>query len=275
MRAAAGGVDDDRVARPLKTSAIRAARAAALLGAGRRGGAARRSTAAPRGATTSQPSAASTRAVAAFTLPKTTRWTQPSSSPTRMRLSPTCGVSAGGRSDERHGGFSAANGFSRPGQPRRRQRERRAQPARLRDGREDHPALQPLAERAAVVLLDVRAGLLDQRPVLDARGARRHAGHAAEAAVEVLDDRVGELQRPVDEPVHQVDPPARRVHLLLPERPVGRARRQAEAAVDAVGDQLLRDLGHTSTPAGSNCARTRSASATSPGSRGSSTSPGT
>ena len=36
---------------------------------------------------------------------------------------------------------------------------------------------------------------------------------------------------------HQVDAAARRVHLLVPER-VGRARRQAEAAVDAVGDQL-------------------------------------
>ncbi len=36
---------------------------------------------------------------------------------------------------------------------------------------------------------------------------------------------------------HQVDPPARRVHLLVPQR-VRRARRQAEAAVDAVGDQL-------------------------------------
>src|SRR4051812_3905125 len=124
-------------------------------------------------------------------------------------------------------------------------------------------------------LLDVRAGLLDQRPVPDARWTRGHAGHAAEAAVEVLDDGVRQLDRPVDEPLHQVDPPAGRVHLLLPERPVGRAGRQAETAMDAVGDQLLGDPRHTSTPAGSNCARTRSASATSSGSRGSSTSSAT
>ena len=37
--------------------------------------------------------------------------------------------------------------------------------------------------------------------------------------------------RAVGEPLHQLDPAARRVHLLLPERPVGRAGRQAEAAV--------------------------------------------
>ena len=43
--------------------------------------------------------------------------------------------------------------------------------------------------------------------------------------------------RAVDEAAHQVDAAARRVHLLVPER-VGRARGQAEAAVDAVGDQL-------------------------------------
>ena len=42
---------------------------------------------------------------------------------------------------------------------------------------------------------------------------------------------------PSTSPLHQIDPSARRVHLLVPER-VRRARRQAEAAVDAVGDQL-------------------------------------
>ena len=68
-------------------------------------------------------------------------------------------------------------------------------------------------------------------------------GHAVthamqpEAAVEVGDhlgrDRLALL---VADP-HQHDPPARRVHLVLEDR-VGRARRQAEAAVHAVLDQL-------------------------------------
>ena len=70
------------------------------------------------------------------------------------------------------------------------------------------------------------------------------------------DDGRVERDRPVHEALHQVDPAARRVHLLVPQH-VGRARRQAEAAVDAVGDQLRL---HASTPSGSRAARTRSAS---------------
>ena len=46
-----------------------------------------------------------------------------------------------------------------------------------------------------------------------------------------------QLDRPVERRLHQPDPAARRVHLLVPEL-VGRAGRQAEAAVDAVVDQL-------------------------------------
>src|SRR5581483_7518682 len=64
-----------------------------------------------------------------------------------------------------------------------------------------------------------------------------HARHAAETAVEVRDGRVGELYGALDAPLHQPDPPARRVHLLLPERAVGREGGKAEAAVDAVLDQ--------------------------------------
>ena len=126
------------------------------------------------------------------------------------------------------------------------------------------------------MLLDVGAGLLDQPVVADARGARGQAGHAAEAAVEVLHGGRRELDRPVDEPRHEQDPPARRVHLLLPQRPVGGTRRQAEPAVDAVVDELARDVdGHTSTCVGSNSARMRSARAISARSRGSVTGSGT
>ena len=62
---------------------------------------------------------------------------------------------------------------------------------------------------------------------------------------------------PVERRLHQPDPAARRVHLLVPEL-VGRARRQAEAAVDAVVDQAR--VHQASIPSGSNEARTRSAS---------------
>src|SRR5262249_13921000 len=89
-----------------------------------------------------------------------------------------------------------------------------------------------------------------QTVVLDSRGAGGHAGHATQAAVEVLDERVRQLDRALDEALHQPDPAARRVGLLLPERPVRGARRQAEATVDAVVDQRRVD-GHGHTRSGS------------------------
>ena len=169
-----------------------------------------------RGTCTSNPSAASTRAVAALTSPKTTLWTQPARSATRGP------------------GPGQVQRRPRRARPRRRDpAERPERPGRRRAGAARAPraagagagtrrrsarrsSRSPSA--AARASLDVRAGLLDQPVVLHARGARGHAGHAAEAAVEVLDDRVRELERPVDERAHQVDAAARRVHLLVPER---------------------------------------------------------
>ena len=121
--------------------------------------------------------------------------------------------------------------------PERRQPERGAQPPWVREDREDERAQQPVVGRAVVAVLDHLSRLLDQPVVLHAGRARGDAGHAPEAAVEVLDDGVRQLDRAFGKALHQPDPPARRVHLLLPERPVGRAGRQAEAAVDAVVDQ--------------------------------------
>src|SRR5207244_8730627 len=123
---------------------------------------------------------------------------------------------------------------------------------------EDQAPDEPLAERALEALLDMGPRQLDQLVVLDAGRARCHAGHAAEAAVKMLDRRRRERHGAVKQRLHQIDASARRVHLLLPERPVGRTGRQAEAAVDAVGDQLA--VHYAKTPCGSNSARTRSAS---------------
>ena len=61
--------------------------------------------------------------------------------------------------------------------------------------------------------------------------------------------------RPVGEPFHEPDPAARRVGLHLAERPVRRARRQAEAAVRARVDELALDHAWASS------ARMRSCSA--------------
>ena len=216
--------------------------------------------------------------MAALTSSKRTRWTQPSRSPTRPRDSPSAGVELRrmlARTPRRR---ELDERPQEPGHrqvpPERREGERSAHPARVRQDAEDDRANEPVGRLALVALLDQLPGLLDQPVVLHARRARGDAGHAAEAAVEVLDDGVRELERAFGQALHQPDPSARGVHLLLPERPVGRARRQAEAAVHAVVDQRRIDghgLDHPSTPAGSNCARIRSTSAISAGSRGSAT----
>jgi hypothetical protein len=110
------------------------------------------------------------------------------------------------------------------------------QAARVREQREDPRAQQPVPQRATVPPLDLRTGRLDEPVVLHPGRAGRDAGHAAEAGVEVAHHGVGE-RLAVEARLHEVDPTARAVHLLAPER-VGRAGRQAEAAVHAVRGEL-------------------------------------
>src|SRR4029079_14947337 len=80
-----------------------------------------------------------------------------------------------------------------------------------------------------------------------ARRTARHAGHASEAAVEMLGHGGAQRERALRRLLHQLDPPARRDHLLAPED-VRRAGREAEPAVDARPRELL---DHVSTPSGS------------------------
>ena len=117
------------------------------------------------------------------------------------------------------------------------QRERDPQAAAVGQHREQRAPHDAVAQRPSPALLDELARALDQAVVLHTRRAGGDARHAAQAAVEVLGDLVGQQDRAVLERAHQVDAPARRVHLLVPQH-VGRAARQAEPAVHAVGDQL-------------------------------------
>src|SRR5580704_4881753 len=84
-------------------------------------------------------------------------------------------------------------------------------------------------------VLDPGARGLDQPVVSHSRRAGRHAGHAAEAAVEVPGGGLVQLGT-VQDLRHQVNPAPRRVHLLAPQL-VGGADRQAEAAVHAIPGQ--------------------------------------
>src|SRR4051794_8408010 len=105
--------------------------------------------------------------------------------------------------------------------------------------REDRRAVGPLAPAARLAALELRARALDQLVVLHPGRAGGHAGHAAQAAVEVRDHLGRDLLALLVADPHEQDPPPRRVHLVLEHR-VARARGQAEAAVHAVADEVQR-----------------------------------
>ncbi len=121
----------------------------------------------------------------------------------------------------------ALHGAQRPAQ--------QSEPAWVREDREDQRAQGAIRGRPVVAPFDLGAGLLDEGVVLHPGRAGGHARHAAQAGVPVRHHRVAH-RLPVQALLHQVDPAARGVHLLAPQH-VGRAGRQAEAAVHAVADQ--------------------------------------
>src|SRR5918998_4032384 len=102
---------------------------------------------------------------------------------------------------------------------------------------EDHLPESLVVGPALVSALDLLARGLDELVVLHAGWAGRNAGHAPEAEVPVADHLVVHRLL-VEALVHEVDAPARGVHLLAEEH-VRRARRQAEPAVDAVVYEVL------------------------------------
>ena len=207
-RPAAGDVGDDVVdVQGAEDRRSRAGRGRARRPRGRRAAPARRSTVASRGASTSQPSAASTRTVAALTRWKNTSCTQPVSSATVARRSPTAGVRSGSRANASRsdtGGSSDSSAPSRPGSFAASVRDGREpaqllvdrpghrggpQPPLVGEQREDRLAEQPVGGLAADVALDLRAHRLDQLVVLHAGRAGGDARHAAQAGVDVLGER--------------------------------------------------------------------------------------
>ena len=143
----------------------------------------------------------------------------------------------------------------------RREPQRRAHPARVGEQLEERAAHEPVAERArasrsrssrASPRSACRTGRPRGRP--SRRPCSRGSGRSARSTVglsEIVPSRCASISW---------IRPRGRVHLLAPEQ-VGRAGRQAEAAVDAVARQRAEDVGrgrHASTPAGSKRSRTRS-----------------
>ena len=82
------------------------------------------------------------------------------------------------------------------------------------------------------MLLDLRARHFDQLAVFDARRARRLARAAVEAAVDVRDEPLAQLQPPLVHQLHLANAPARRIGFLAPQA-IRRAMIQAKPAVNA------------------------------------------
>src|SRR5918998_6399594 len=97
---------------------------------------------------------------------------------------------------------------------------------------EDHLPESLVVGPAFVSALDLLARGLDELVVLHAGWAGGNAGHAPEAQVPVAHHLVVHRLL-VEALVHQVDAPARGVHLFT-EQHVSRARRQAEATMHAL-----------------------------------------
>ncbi len=193
-----------------------------------------------RGTTTSQPSAASTRTVASFTPGKNTCCTQPVSRPTTARRGPCAGIRRasaprcprGGegatRSDATSSGaYRAASWLRsiRPITPVRWAARSGRVSSRSRRGYGNVAKIAARATRARSVrggrgggragrrLLGPAPRGLDEPVIVHPRRAGGHAGHAAEAAVQVggggLAGHCLASHGPVEDLGHQVDPPAR------------------------------------------------------------------
>jgi len=101
-----------------------------------------------------------------------------------------------------------------------------------RQRRAEQPPQRALSGRALVVRLDVVPAVVDEVRVVHARRAGRH-----EAAVDVPRHLLRRVPIALQHLLHQVDAAARAVQFVAQQH-VGRARRRAEPAMDAVAQDL-------------------------------------
>ncbi len=90
------------------------------------------------------------------------------------------------------------------------------------------------------MLLDLRARHFHELAVLDARRARRLARAAIQAAVNVRDESLAQLEPTLVHQLHLANAPARRIRFLAPQA-IRRAMIQTKSAMDAT--RIIRVLG--------------------------------
>src|SRR5262250_363853 len=117
--------------------------------------------------------------------------------------------------------------------------EERGEASGMREGLERPARRRMIGPRSADVLArELGPRRLQELAEGHAGGARRLAAAAPETEIEVTRERWGEPNPSLGGRAHEVDAAARRVHLLA-QHSIGRALRQADAAVDA-GAQAFR-----------------------------------
>ena len=114
--------------------------------------------------------------------------------------------------------------------------ERRAQSTqaiRPRESLEQEMAVAFFGCQARKIAFNLRTRSFDELAVIHSGRARGHAGHAAEAGVEVADPLGSHLRGAFGGQLHQIDATARRIHFLPPQNVSG-TRGQTKTAVDAL-----------------------------------------
>src|ERR1700674_341944 len=101
------------------------------------------------------------------------------------------------------------------------------------------PPVQLFSRRAFRLSFDLRARSFDEFSVVNTGRARRHASHAAQTAIEVAHPRRIHLRGTLARHLHQINPPARRIHFLPPQH-IGGTHWQTKSAVHALFDDLVR-----------------------------------
>jgi hypothetical protein len=99
----------------------------------------------------------------------------------------------------------------------------------------DHPPGVALAERPPEVPIDMRARVIDQTSIVDARRTGRLATQAGQTAIEVRDGLRVRGTAAFEHPANEIDAAARRI-VFVTEQDISRTGLRAEAVAYAAPD---------------------------------------
>ena len=102
----------------------------------------------------------------------------------------------------------------------------------------EHEPQRAVAERAAIVLFDVFAGVINEVHIVHPRRTGRHARQTGKTPVDVLDRALVGNALVFEHVLDEVYPPARAIE-LVPQEHKRRTRCRAESAMHAIPENFL------------------------------------